>query len=212
MGPDPATLIIQFARSPEPGGVKTRMLPVLSPERACQLHCDLVLWTCRTLVRSGVGRVLLAVAGERAHPVFDQCRELGVAGVEQQVGADLGERMCHAIEMGLRTYSTVLLVGSDCPEIDSDYLLQAREALVDTPVVLGPAEDGGYVLIGMRVLEPRLFADISWGSPHVLAQTRERLGEVGLDWQDLEPLADIDRPEDLQTWESLKERGQTSGP
>jgi len=212
MAPDPSTGIIQFARSPQPGGVKTRMLPVLSPEQACQLHCDLVLWTCRTLVGSGVGKVELAVAGERSHPIFDQCRELGVASVEQQVGTDLGGRMCHAIEQGLRAYSAVLLVGSDCPGIDTDYLIRAQQALVDVPVVLGPAEDGGYVLIGMRIPEPRLFTGISWGSAYVLAQTRERLVEVGLDWQEMEPLADIDRPEDLQIWESLQEGGKSSGP
>lgn len=73
------TLLLQFARSPVPGAVKTRMLPTLSPQQACDLHCELVLWTCRRLLDSGLGTVELAVAGDLGAPLFEECLGLGAS-------------------------------------------------------------------------------------------------------------------------------------
>jgi rSAM/selenodomain-associated transferase 1 len=195
-----STLIVQFAREPVAGKVKTRMMPALTAVQACDLHCDLVRWTCGRLVGSGLGPVHLAVAGDCTHPLFSECREIGAKDVVTQRGANLGERMYQAIEQGLGTWSAVLLVGSDCPAIDGAYLHRAREALRHCPVVLGPAEDGGYVLVGATAVSPRLFEDIPWGSDKVLALTRSRLRELGREWAELDTLADIDRPEDLARW------------
>ena len=145
-----AVLLIQFAKAPQAGRVKTRMMPVLSAQQACALHAELTLWTCRQLLASGQGDVELAVAGDEEHPLFKQCQALGDVSVSQQCGTDLGERMYHAISAGLRRYSAVILVGSDCPAIDPAYLASAVTALQSAPVVVGPAVDGGYVLIGAR--------------------------------------------------------------
>jgi hypothetical protein len=205
------TLLVQFARAPVPGRVKTRMLPVLSAEQACELHTELALWTCSTLVRSNLGPVHLAVTGESDHPLFEHCLDMGASAVTRQAGADLGQRMSGAFKQGLAGYPAVLLVGSDCPGIDAGYLRAAREALHRVPVVLGPAEDGGYVLIGMRSFIPRLFDDIPWGTGQVLAVTRERLVELGLEWVELEVRADIDRPEDLALWRGFSQRSLSAG-
>lgn len=200
-------LFIQFAREPVPGRVKTRMLAALDPVQACELHRELVLWTAGRLVGSGLAPVELCVTGDPGSPLFQECRALGVRAVLPQRGVDLGERMYRALEEGLRRADKVVLVGSDCPAIDARYLQGALDALDGGPVVLGPASDGGYVLIGVTALKRRWFEDVSWGGGEVYARTRERLEETGAHWQALEPLQDIDRPEDLPHWRDISARG-----
>ena len=196
-------LLIQFAREPIAGAVKTRMIPHLNPQEACALHCELVLWAARTLLAADLGPVELAVAGSAQHPLFQRCSALGVAGVSAQQGADLGERMYNALVSGLGRFERVVLIGSDCPGIDRDYLVQAFAALERADIVLGPALDGGYVLIGARRVPPQMFSGISWGTASVFAETTDSLRRLGLDWAELTPLADIDRPEDLAIWAAL---------
>lgn len=197
-------LLIQFARAPQVGQVKTRMMPHLSAQQACDLHSELVLWTSGQLARSGVGDVELSVAGDTAHPLFAQCRGLGITRVSSQRGPDLGQRMFAALRDGLLRYSRVILVGSDCPGIDRAYLRQAVLALERAPVVLGPAADGGYVLIGARQIRQELFCGIAWGTAQVYGETAARLRHLGLDWVDLPTLADVDRPEDIAHWDAIK--------
>jgi rSAM/selenodomain-associated transferase 1 len=200
---EPGSLLIQFARAPIVGRVKTRMVPALSPEQACDLHCRLVLRTSGMLVRAALGPVHLAVAGDLGYPLFRECLELGVSSLEPQRGVDLGQRMYHAIDRGLDRYSRVVLVGSDCPDLDAGYLARAVAGLNRVPVVLGPANDGGYVLVAVRVRNAQMFREIPWGTPEVLEATRRRLQESGVAWIELESLADIDRPEDLAGWQDL---------
>ncbi len=197
-------LIIQFAKLPVPGRVKTRMLGSLSPVEACELHCDLVLWTCRTLTGANLADVELWVSGGSEHDSIRACEDLGVAAVQLQNGRDLGERMFRAISDGLLRYRKLVLVGSDCPAIDEAYLADALKALEDKSLVLGPASDGGYVLIGATHIEASLFQGVSWGSGAVLDETRKRLVALGRSWSELNTLPDIDRPEDLPLWEAIK--------
>lgn len=193
-------LIIQFAREPVVGAVKTRMIPHLSPQEACALHSELVLRTAATLVGVALGPVELWVAGDGQHALFERCLGLGLACLKGQQGGDLGGRMYHALADGLDRFERVLLVGSDCPGMDADYLARAAAALDRADVVLGPAMDGGYVLIGARRLAPEVFEGIAWGTSAVLAETTQRLRGLGLRWAELPPLRDIDRPEDLALW------------
>ena len=200
-----SALFIQFARSPVAGEVKTRMIPALGAGAACQLHSELVRWTSRTLVNAGLGPVQLAVAGNTLHPLFQQCRDIGVAEVVPQSGTDLGERMFAALRNALNRFERVVLVGSDCPGLDAAYLAQALDSLQQAPVVLGPAEDGGYVLIGARQVSREMFAAIDWGSSLVYAQTLERLQDIDCDWASLPAKFDIDRPEDIVHWQALRD-------
>jgi rSAM/selenodomain-associated transferase 1 len=202
-----STLLIQFARAPVAGRVKTRMLPVLTARQAYDLHCELVLWTSATLAGSGLGDVELSVAGGCDHALFEQCRELGISRMSQQRGADLGERMYQAIRDGLQRYKKVILVGSDCPAIEVAYLQQALLALDTAPLVLGPAEDGGYVLIGAREIDAEIFTGIPWGTGQVYAGTVESIRKLGLSWVELPVLADVDRPDDLAAWKVLRGAG-----
>lgn len=196
-------LLIQFAREPLPGLVKTRMLPELSPEQACELHRELVYWTSEVLTGAHLGRVELSVAGNVSSPLFRQCEGLGVKAVNRQTGQDLGERMYNALAEGLERFSKVILVGSDSPQIDRDYLVGSIAALDDADVVVGPAKDGGYVLIGVRRLDRRWFENVEWGSCSVYAQTLANFVLTSADWQHLEVLQDIDRPEDLPVWRAI---------
>lgn len=117
-----------------------------------------------------------------------------------QSGENLGTRMAGAIQQTLEDeqLESVILIGTDCPALTADYLKQALLALESgRDVVLGPAEDGGYVLIGMRRVIPAIFEDIPWGSDQVLIRTLEALAADGLSYSLLDRLWDVDRPEDL---------------
>jgi rSAM/selenodomain-associated transferase 1 len=203
----PDNLFIQFAREPVPGAVKTRLLPAVTPEQACAIHADLVQHTARVLLTAGLGAVRLDVAGDPAHPLFQRCLSMGVAGVRRQSGADLGARMQDALRDGLATAERVVLVGSDCPQLDRDYLGAALAALDADDVVLGPARDGGYVLIGVRRVDACWFDGVAWGTAAVYPQTVARLDASGAAWQALAPLADVDRPEDLPLWWAVQQDG-----
>ena len=205
-------LLIQFAKSPVPGEVKSRMIPHLSPEEAMALHCELVCRTARTLVNARLGDVQIAVAGDASHALFETCRSLGVSDITRQSGEGLGERMYRALQAGLEHHDAVVLVGSDCPGLDRAYLAGAINSLTRAEIVLGPAEDGGYVLIGARNITPEVFRDIEWGTSSVYRQTVSRLIGAGFDWQALPIIRDIDRPGDLAYWEAIKDPGSPQVP
>lgn len=199
-----SVLLLQFAREPVEGGVKTRMMPHLSAHQACQLHCELVLWTSAQLAGSGLGDTELCVAGDPTHPLFERCSEMGIHRISRQCGRDLGERMFLALRDSLRRYGKVILVGSDCPAIDRGYLEQAVHALDSAPLVLGPAQDGGYVLIGASSINEALFDNIPWGTAQVYTATVSAMRQQGLCWSELAALADVDRPDDLVAWHRLR--------
>ena len=195
-------LLIQFARSPVRGGVKTRLVPALGEQGACDLHITLVRHTCRQLLDAALGPVEIWVSGDNQHPLFADCLTLGASGLREQQGEDLGERMYRALQDGLRRFRRVLLVGSDCPALDPDYLKSAADTLDDVPVVFGPALDGGYVLVGARDIDRELFRGIAWGGPSVLASTLQRADALGCAVATLNSRPDIDRPEDLRHWQA----------
>lgn len=196
--------LVQFTREPVPGSVKTRMQPAMTSTAACALHCELTLWTLSTLCAYPSGRVELSVAGNRDHPFFAQCRALGDIAVTAQEEGDLGARMYNALAAGLERACKVILVGSDCPALDEAYLTAAETALDTRDVVLGPALDGGYVLIGVRSVRREWFDNIAWGTGTVFDATVAALGRSGTGFAALPPLADIDRPADLELWRSIR--------
>ena len=192
----PRGLLIQFAKAPVPGQVKSRMSPVLTDEQSAELHRILVRHTLGKLALARLAPVELWVSAP--HPFFASLADL--APSVTQAGADLGERMWHAFETALPRARPVVLVGSDCPFFSARYLLQAFHLLLapDVDAVLGPAEDGGYVLLGLKRNHPQLFAGIDWGTARVLEQTRDRLRQLGWRWRELPALPDIDGPTDLE--------------
>lgn len=190
--------IIVFAKAPEPGFAKTRLAPALGAGGAAVLAARLARRTLDIATRSAVGPVTLACAPDTTHPFFELCRRRhGVTLVAQGEG-DLGARMHRALVATLTRHAGAVLIGTDVPGLAAADLAQAASALHDgAEVVLGPATDGGYWLIGVGRGEPALFEGVAWSTAAVLAQTRARVAALG--WRDvlLAERADVDRPEDL---------------
>ena len=190
--------VIVFARAPQPGRAKTRLEPRLGPWGAARLQRRLIRRTLRVAQAARCGPVELHGTPRARQAFFVQCaREWGVA-LRAQRGRDLGERMFHALARGLRGRRAVILVGTDCPALQArDLRLAARALAGGCDAVLSPAEDGGYPLIGLRRVSPRLFENIAWGGPDVFTRTAEALDRLGWRWRQLRTLWDVDQPEDL---------------
>lgn len=197
------TAILVFARAPVAGRTKTRLIPALGAEGAADLH--------RALTRHALGQAA-AAAPERLQlwgtgedpggELAAWAREFG-AELHAQPEGDLGARMQAALASALAHTDAALVIGSDCPWLDAATLRQAGAALAGHDAVLGPADDGGYVLLGLRRVDPALFNGIPWGTERVLALTRERLASRGWHWQELVSRGDVDRPEDLTRLRAL---------
>jgi rSAM/selenodomain-associated transferase 1 len=191
--------IAVFARWPEPGRVKTRLSPALPPALACELH--------RAMLGDALAAAAAARAESRALIWADAPAERSAfpvpSGFEvrDQRGADLGARLEHAFAEMLRgPDDRAVVLGADCPDLDAARIGQAFDILAARDLVLGPARDGGYYLIGLRHPAPGLFRNVTWSTPRVLAQTLERAGELGLRVAQLAPLDDLDSPADLVRW------------
>ena len=134
---------------------------------------------------------------------FLDCENRFSVTLADQQGSELGERMAFAISVALQTHEKVIIIGTDCPDLDENYIEQAILALDDVDAVIGPAKDGGYVLLGLRKFSIDLFTGFSWGSDTVLAQTRKVLNDLSWSHQELGIMHDIDRPEDLCRYKDL---------
>ncbi len=191
-----AVRIAVFARAPVPGEVKTRLAPLLGADGAAALHAGLVRHALSAAVQSRVGPVELWCAPGEDHPFFARCaQDLGVT-LHRQEGGDLGARMRHAFAHSHTNGAALLLTGSDCPSLDAAALKDAARELASHDAVIAPAEDGGYVLVGLAVDVPGLFEDIAWGGSTVMNATRACLARAGIRWKELPTYWDIDRPAD----------------
>ncbi len=184
-----------LARAPVPGKVKTRLIPALGEEGACSLQ-QLLLERALALPEADFCERFLWLDDAPDQQLQALVEQSGWTLMEQPAG-DLGERMRRIAALGLASSDGVILIGNDCPALDVNYLGHACNALRDHPVVLGPAEDGGYVLLGLRRSDNLLFSDMPWGTDRVLAMTRERLQQLAWSHHELQALWDVDRPEDL---------------
>lgn len=142
--------------------------------------------------------VQLWCSPDSEHLFFNHCAEEFTLTLETQVGADLGQRMGYAFQKTLTTHNPVIIVGADCPSITHNDVALAFDALLSgKPVVIQPAEDGGYVLLGLQEFTPGLFNDINWGSSSVFRQTVQILVENKLDYEVLPLRWDVDSMEDV---------------
>lgn len=193
------TQLIVFAKAPQPGAVKTRLIPLLGETGAAALHARLIERTLATACAAGVGPVELCCAPRTGDPFFESCSARHEIARTSQADGDLGARMLDACARTLSAARHVILIGTDCPALTASHLRQAARALAEgNDAVLIPAEDGGYTLIGLSRCDATLFHDVEWGSAQVMATTRERLRRLQWRWKELEALWDIDRPEDYQ--------------
>ena len=193
------TALLVFTRTPDPGSVKTRLLSVMDAQRAVTIQVDLLQRTLETARASTTDDIELWCTPTTQHPVLLELEDRFSLSLQTQAGADLGERMCFAMEQALQVYRHVALVGSDCMDLAAaDIDIALEQLAAGTDVVLGPALDGGYYLVGLSRLYRQLFAGIKWGTDQVLEDTRERVAQLGLRLYELPARRDLDRPEDLR--------------
>jgi rSAM/selenodomain-associated transferase 1 len=201
----PEGRLLIFARAPEPGRVKTRLAPHLGAEAAAGLHRELTVCALDLALQAELAPVELHVTPDTRHPSILSLLEERPVPTRAQRGADLGERMHGALEQALRGSAFALLIGTDCPVMTADYLDAAcRQLQSGTDLVIGPAEDGGYVLIGVRCRCPALFEAIPWGTDGVLQATRARAQALRLRYAELGVLWDIDTLADLERWRAQR--------
>jgi rSAM/selenodomain-associated transferase 1 len=189
--------VMVFARAPVPGQCKTRLIPVLGEQGAAALHEKLVRRALDAACAALPAALELWCTPDATHPFFAACARDYPIALERQGEGSLGERMQRAIAQALRKHGRAIIIGSDIPGLDTAYLVSAAAALDRAPAVFGPAEDGGYVLVGLRCDTPALFEGMAWGGPQVMAQTRAQLARLGMQAIELATLRDLDRPEDL---------------
>ncbi len=191
--------LILFAKAPVPGFSKTRLIPALGPAGAARLASRLLEHTVAQALAAEVGPLELCVTPRPEDPAWQVLQKLGwpVEWTDQGSG-DLGERLGRAARRQLERGSSVLLAGTDCPELTANRIREAASRLERFDAVMVPATDGGYALLGMQHFSPRIFEEIPWSTDRVGAETRARLRELGWSLAELEAVADIDEPGDLK--------------
>jgi len=182
--------IIILVKAPRPGFVKTRLADVIGPKNACDAYCKLVNTLLGNL--TDLPHAELRFTPDDAEAEISQWLYEGWTAVPQG-GGDLGERMQRAIT---EAQCPAILIGSDCPNINLTDITAAHKALGKHDVVLGPAVDGGYWLIGLQVPCPALFNGIQWSTKNVLRETLTSSEKAGLSVHLLRELADVDTIED----------------
>ena len=186
-----------FAKAPVAGEVKTRLIPAIGADAAASLHKQLVERALQCLLDADIGEVELCCAADSAHPFFLHCQQQFGVYLTQQREGDLGERMRAAFDRALVSNSAALIVGADCPAITIADVRTAAAQLESHDASLIPADDGGYVLIGVRKTHANMFDHLDWGSASVLAEQRNRFHSIDWRWFEGETRWDVDRPEDL---------------
>lgn len=194
--------VIVMAKRPQAGRTKTRLCPPSTPEQAAMLAEAFLRDTVTNLQRADCAEIVLAYAPSEAEDWF-AAQFPGLARISQPDG-DLGTQMSAVLEAAWRLrYQPCVLVGADSPDLPAETLRAAFDALRPGPegsdLVLGPAEDGGYYLLGLKWRQPALFEAIAWSTEQVFAQTLERAHALALRvhrlplWYDLDTPADLDR-------------------
>jgi|SRR6185312_9609978 len=188
-----------LTKAPVPGLVKTRLIPAIGAHAAAILQERLTERAVLTALAADVGPVTLWYAPDATHPTFLDLVAKRRIALRPQPAGDLGARMLAASSA---ENGPLLIIGSDCPALADLHLRQAAAALRNgSDVVLVPADDGGYVLVGTRTVQPALFAGISWGTETVLSETRARIQEQRLVSIEQPPLWDVDTENDLRRLE-----------
>lgn len=202
--------IIVFARCPDPGYCKTRLIPALGVQGAVELYEQLLRQTLKqvTPAIAELADVEVHFSGKEVIRLKAICTETSAKICYQpQSEGDLGQRLITAFDLAFQAgCGKVAIIGTDCPELDRSIIDMAFQLLDQKDVVLGPAVDGGYYLIALRQRAPELFHGIAWGQETVLETTLLKAESMGLQIGLLRALTDIDRLEDLPTWYLLRAR------
>lgn len=193
-------LLIIFTRAPVAGKTKTRLVPLLGTEGAARLHRGLLAHTLQVACQSDFTGCEVHAWPDTQHEFLQRLSSHFAVDVYAQKGSNLGERMYNALAGALKKHDFVAITGCDIPLLNPAILNRAHSVLMhrDADAVLGPAEDGGYYLIGVDRIDPSLFRGIDWGTATVVEQTRLQLHQYGWRWLETMPLWDVDTPADLE--------------
>ncbi len=187
-----------MAKAPIPGLAKTRLIPALGASGAARLQRRLTRMTVACALDAQLGDVTIWCAPDSEHRFFRALRRTTSVTLLDQYSGDLGARMHTAFQLQC-AQGPVLVIGTDCPVLRPAHLREAARALLaGDDAVFYPAEDGGYVLVGLRAPQPTLFTDLAWSTSSVMSDTRARALAQGLRVREFETLWDVDLPEQLE--------------
>lgn len=201
----PDTSILVFCKAPVAGSVKTRLMPEMTGQAAADVHIELTNRILSALAQSHLCPIQLWCSPDSEHPFFDDCVDKFGVFLEVQQGCDLGQRMLHAVDTALKHSSRVLLIGCDCPSLnidDLDFAINALQRKDD--IVISPAQDGGYVMIGMKQAYSELFVDMTWGHAEVFEVTQQKIKRSNLNSIETIMHWDVDTFEDFQRYQKEK--------
>ena len=187
--------LILFVRHPEPGKVKTRLAKVIGDEKALDVYNLLLNHTRQITIPANCPKFVYYTDKVIEHDLWT----LPGYNKRQQSGADLGERMSNAFkDLFEQGFKKVIIIGSDCYQLQTEIINQAITALTGVDVIIGPTFDGGYYLLGMSRFIPKLFVDKKWSTEQVATQTIETISKLNLSYNLLEKLYDVDEASDLE--------------
>ena len=191
---EPVAIAI-LAKAPQPGFAKTRLIPALGADGAAALQARMAAHAVKTASTSGIGPMTVWAAPDENHSFFQDLSANFPIALARQPDGDLGQRMLAALTAAS---GPALVIGVDCPVLTAGHLRAAADALrAGSDAAVIPAEDGGYVLIGLRAPQPEIFTAMHWSTGGVMEETRRRCASIGIAMRELAPLWDVDRPEDL---------------
>jgi rSAM/selenodomain-associated transferase 1 len=200
----PDAVLMIFCKAPVTGQVKTRLTTELTAEQAMQVHIELTQRILQLATITNLCPVQLWCTPSTNHPFFTASAQTYHVILQQQKGDNLGERMNNAFCLALDSYSRALIIGCDSPSLTEQDLEEALTVLnQEDCCVLVPAEDGGYVLIGLNQPHTELFDNMPWGTEVVLELTRARIKQFNLHYHSLKQQWDIDTPADLMRYRAL---------
>ncbi len=195
--PEQERALLVFIKNPLKGQVKTRLAKTVGDDQALKIYLALLKHTCKVAAAISAQRLLFYshfIDPKDAWPAFDFEKMV-------QEGDDLGARMQAGFEHAFRKGAKkAVIIGSDCASLKPEIIEEAFEKLDDFPFVIGPAEDGGYYLLGMKESTPQVFENIVWSTENVLDATLERIKSLGKNCYHLPTLSDIDREEDWEKY------------
>lgn len=193
----PDSVLLIFCKAPVAGQVKTRLQPTLTAIQAVSVHQQLTRLALDRAFQQPLCDVQLCCAPDTNHTFFEQCAKDYPLLLTTQCGADLGQRMHNAFIDALSRYRSAILIGCDCPSLTVDDLQQGLTVLQSgKDAIIAPAEDGGYVLIGLNAPQLALFEDMDWGTETVMEETRCRAKRASISIYELDRQWDVDTADD----------------
>jgi rSAM/selenodomain-associated transferase 1 len=207
IGTNPKHALLVFAKYPEPGKVKTRLAKDIGKEEAARIYSGMAETIIHNLSKSSKYKTIIFFDPPERKTDFENWLQNNGYNLLPQDGKSLGEKMANAF---IKAFSLgakkVVIIGTDCIEVSDDIISQAFDTLHRVDVVLGPAEDGGYYLLGLKGPISEIFNDIHWSTSNVLNQTLKKLEGKGLKFELLKTLRDIDTISDVDYELLLKTR------